>query len=164
MKNAQLITIIGIVGLAMVGTERAETKNPQTLVTKTTLESPCSCDDCECRADLIERIEELELQVREYETSVQSEPESNYQLYVFTADWCGPCRTHKAGIDKAGLSHDYEGNSDVWYVDADKFPATLKQYGVTALPTSILIDKSTGRVVRQAVGPVDVLSKFPELD
>jgi len=158
------LLLLSVIGLALVGTERAETKVPQKPVIKADLVSPCSCGDCECRDDLIERIEELELQIHEFETSVQSEPESNYQLYVFTADWCGPCRTHKAGIDKAGLSHDYEGKSDVWYVDADKFPATLKQYGVTALPTSILIDKSTGRSVRQAVGLVDVLSKFPELD
>jgi len=159
MKPVMLALIIG---LALVGTN-GETGNTQTESVKIPA-SPCACESCECRDELLSKIEELEQRLHEFETSVQSEPESNYQLYVFTADWCGPCRTHKAGIDKAGLSHDYEGNSDVWYVDADKFPATLKQYGVTALPTSILIDKSTGRSVRQAVGPVDVLSKFPELD
>lgn len=164
--------ILATIALLLVGGEPAKTRDSQKTDIKAVPSSSCSCDVCPCDTsdecgncgELSSQIESLKIRIHEYETSTQVEvvvPE--YQLYVFTADWCGPCKTLKAGIDKAGLTHDYEGASTVWYIDADKFPETLKQYGIAALPTSVLIDKMTGKPVRRSVGPVDVLAKFPEL-
>ena len=53
-------------------------------------------------------------------------------MLVFTASWCGPCKTQKplvAQIEAAGV--------DVRVYDVDENPVIARQYGITATPTYI---------------------------
>ncbi len=92
-------------------------------------------------------------------------------LVNFWATWCGPCRTEMPAIERLwrerardgftvlGLSQD-ESTSDVVVYVTDRrisypiamaTPAQARDYGVTALPTSYLVDRR-GRVRHMVLG------------
>lgn len=76
MKYGPAYTALAIIGLALVGTN-GETGNTQTESVKIPA-SPCACESCECRDELLSKIEELEQRLHEFETSsveVVEEPE-----------------------------------------------------------------------------------------
>jgi len=162
---AALLVVSGQQKQEAVGVDPSQANEPKKVIPDPPA-SVCQCKECECRDELISRIEQLELQIQENQTSAGATVESGYQLYVFTADWCGPCRTSKAAIDSLGWEHSYDGEKDVWYVDADQFPETLRQFGVTSLPSFVLVERETKRVVRRSVGGVGAESlsaMYPEM-
>lgn len=63
----------------------------------------------------------------------QPAPVERRQILAFTATWCGACQTDKPEL--ATLDSEIE----IVRIDADKRPDLLQQYGVTELPTYIVL-------------------------
>jgi len=57
-------------------------------------------------------------------------------ILYFWADWCGPCRAMKPGMDE--LCKKYKGRVDFYKVNADDSPQALADYQVVSVPTTFL--------------------------
>ena len=81
-------------------------------------------------------------------------------LVDFWAEWCAPCRTMGPYIDK--LAEEYDGQLKVLKINTQDNPEVPAKYGITAIPTFLLIKE--GEVVKQMVGsqPYDELKKVVE--
>lgn len=53
------------------------------------------------------------------------------EVLVFSATWCGPCRRYRDVWSRSGLP--------VREVDIDKFPDLSRKYGVTRVPTTVVL-------------------------
>ena len=83
-------------------------------------------------------------------------------LLIFSADWCGHCKTLKADLQKDPSIVD----GYTWgYVDADKEKELARQYGVKSLPTIIVIGDDNKEVKRQVgyKGPANLRKWLREL-
>ena len=78
-------------------------------------------------------------------------------LVDFWAEWCAPCRAMGPYVDK--LAGDYDGQLKVVKINTQDNPEVPAKYGITAIPTFLLI--KNGEVVKQMVGsqPYDELKK-----
>lgn len=75
----------------------------------------------------------------------------------FYADWCGPCNMVAPLVaELAAENPDY----CIGKVNVDDEPELARQFGVTTIPTLIILNK--GEVVRQSIGalPKDKLEAF----
>lgn len=55
-------------------------------------------------------------------------------LMKFSAPWCGPCKQLDANMLNANL-----GNTKVEKINVDVDEASVKQYGIRAVPTLVLL-------------------------
>ena len=69
-------------------------------------------------------------------------------LIDFWATWCGPCRMLAPVIEE--LAEQYDGRVTVGKVDVDEEPALAAQFGVSSIPTVVLI--KDGKTVQTLVG------------
>ena len=66
------------------------------------------------------------------------------ELKVFSASWCGPCKSLKATIAATALS------ANLVFVDIDTDPQLAKDYGIRGVPTMVLEDNGTE--IKRATG------------
>jgi thiol-disulfide isomerase/thioredoxin len=82
-------------------------------------------------------------------------------LLDFSAKWCGPCQSMEPTVHRL-----QQQGFPIRQIDADASPAVLQRYGVTGLPTFVLIVR--GREVERISGAVSestlrrMLAKIPE--
>ena len=84
--------------------------------------------------------------------------ESDVPVFIdFWAEWCAPCRAMGPYVDK--LAQEYQGRLKVLKINTQDNPEVPSRYGITAIPTFLVIKK--GEVVKQMVGsqPYDALKK-----
>jgi thioredoxin 1 len=58
-------------------------------------------------------------------------------LIDFYATWCGPCKIMAPVIDE--IARDYAGRMKVVKIDVDEAQETVTHFGVTAMPTFIVL-------------------------
>jgi thioredoxin 1 len=66
----------------------------------------------------------------------------------FWAEWCAPCRAMGPYVDK--LAQEFNGRVKVLKINTQDNPDVPSRYGITAIPTFLLLKK--GEVVKQMVG------------
>jgi thioredoxin 1 len=71
-------------------------------------------------------------------------------LVDFYAEWCGPCKLIAPLIDWA--ANEFSGKMKVYKLDTDTNPKFLTRYGISGLPTLILMKK--GDVVARHEGAI----------
>ena len=69
-------------------------------------------------------------------------------LVDFFAEWCGPCKMMAPVLDE--VARDYAGKLKVVKVDVDESGETAARFGVTAMPTFILV--KNGREAFRRIG------------
>ena len=69
-------------------------------------------------------------------------------LVDFNAEWCGPCKALAPTID--ALASAYKGKVVVGTVDTDSCPNVSARFGISNIPTVILLNK--GEIVDKFVG------------
>ncbi|MEZ4363349.1 MAG: thioredoxin domain-containing protein [Kofleriaceae bacterium] len=69
-------------------------------------------------------------------------------LVDFSAAWCGPCRM--AAPEVARAAGQLAGRAAVVEVDIDRLPAIASRYGITSVPTFVVV--RGGRVAAQKLG------------
>ena len=69
-------------------------------------------------------------------------------LIDFFAEWCGPCRMMAPVLDE--VARDYAGKLKVVKVDVDEAEETAARFGVTAMPTFVLV--KNGREAFRRIG------------
>ena len=72
-------------------------------------------------------------------------------LVDFWAEWCAPCRAMSPYVDK--LSEEYNGKLRVLKINTQDNTEVPARYGITAIPTFLLI--KGGEVVTQKVGSLN---------
>ena len=82
----------------------------------------------------------------QWETTVL---QSDSPVFVdFWAEWCAPCRAMGPYVDK--LAEEYGDRIKVLKINTQDNPEVPAKYGITAIPTFLLI--KGGEVVKQMVG------------
>ena len=87
--------------------------------------------------------------------------QSEVPVFVdFWAEWCGPCRAMGPYVDK--LAKEYDGKLKVVKLNTQDNPEVPARYGITAIPTFLVIQ--SGEVAKQIVGsqPYDQLKATVE--
>jgi thioredoxin 1 len=81
-------------------------------------------------------------------------------LVDFWASWCGPCKAMSPWVDK--LAEEFKGRLKVVKLNTEDNPEVPSRYGISAIPTFLLI--KNGSVVKQVVGqmPYDKLKSAVE--
>lgn len=69
-------------------------------------------------------------------------------LIDFYATWCGPCRMLSPVIEE--IAKEYEGKIKVFKVDVDEEGELANEFGVTSIPTLVVV--KNGEVVEKATG------------
>ena len=69
-------------------------------------------------------------------------------LVDFWAEWCAPCRAMGPYVDK--LAEEFDGKLKVVKINTQDNPEVPARYGITAIPTFLVI--KGGEVVKQIVG------------
>ncbi len=82
------------------------------------------------------------------DTNFQTETATGVTLVDFYADWCGPCRMIAPIVEE--LSDEMEGVAKIAKVDIEKAQGVTASFGVTSIPTILLI--KDGKEVQRVVG------------
>jgi thioredoxin 1 len=69
-------------------------------------------------------------------------------LVDFWAEWCAPCRAMGPFVDK--LAEEFDGRLKVVKINTQDNPEVPARYGITAIPTFLVI--KDGEVAKQIVG------------
>lgn len=72
-------------------------------------------------------------------------------LVDFFAEWCGPCKLMAPVLDE--VARDYAGKLKVVKVDVDEAAETASRYGVTAMPTFVLVKNGQETFRRVGAAP-----------
>ncbi|MFC1766452.1 thioredoxin [Planctomycetota bacterium] len=82
------------------------------------------------------------------DTNFQSETQNGVALVDFWAPWCGPCRMQGPIIEK--IAEQMLGQVTVAKVNVDESPTVAASFGVSSIPTLVLL--RNGEKVQQFVG------------
>ncbi len=88
----------------------------------------------------------------DYAAAIARGKSENKRVFVdFETTWCGPCKTMDKLVYTSKAVADAASSIVAVKVDGDEHRDLVKQYGVSAYPTLIVLD-ATGKETRRAVG------------
>lgn len=73
---------------------------------------------------------------------------TNPLVVDFFAEWCGPCKMLSPVLES--LASEYEGKLEIVKVDIDEAADVAQQYGITSVPTIVVM--KSGQEVDRMVG------------
>jgi len=82
------------------------------------------------------------------DSTFASSTASGVSLIDFWAVWCGPCRMIAPTVEE--LATDYAGKANIAKVDVDEAPGLAEQFGVSSIPTILIL--KDGVEVKRFVG------------
>lgn len=82
------------------------------------------------------------------EQNFQSTVSSGVTLVDFWAEWCGPCRMITPVLEE--ISGEFTGKANIAKVNVDDAPGLAQQFGVSSIPTLIVL--KDGQEVTRFVG------------
>ena len=82
------------------------------------------------------------------DSTFASSTASGVSLIDFWAVWCGPCRMIAPTVEE--LATDYDGKATIAKVDVDEAPGLAEQFGVSSIPTILIL--KDGVEVKRFVG------------
>lgn len=93
----------------------------------------------------------------DYKAAVQEAEEKKLPLLVhFYADWCMPCQRMEREVFSTASVRDLLGNRFVAVkVNSDKRQDLVQRYGVATLPSDVVVDSLTGKVITLHAGYMD---------
>ncbi len=91
------------------------------------------------------------------EANFKDSVSSGVTLVDFWAEWCGPCKMIAPAIEE--LAKEYEGRANIGKVDVDEAGELAQDFGVSSIPTLIVL--KDGAEVKRFVGvtPIAELRK-----
>ena len=91
------------------------------------------------------------------ETAKQVAAQSNRLVLIhFWAEWCVPCQAMEHSVfSRPEVAAALEREYVACRLNLDQFPSTANQYGVTRIPTDVIITPQ-GRMIARFVGAADV--------
>jgi thioredoxin 1 len=81
-------------------------------------------------------------------------------LLAFWAPWCSPCETLLPTLELLATRH--SGRLEVIRVDADRCPRAAARFGVTNLPTVLLLEAGVPRWVTVGIRPLEEYQRLLE--
>ena len=79
----------------------------------------------------------INVTVENFETEVVAASMDTPVLIDFFAEWCGPCKMMAPVLDE--VARDYAGKLKVVKVDVDESGEIAARFGVTAMPTFVVV-------------------------
>lgn len=74
------------------------------------------------------------------EQAVAQARETRKPIYIeFSADWCMPCRIYEKTVLKTAKGKEALSRVVFYHVNVDKEPGLAKRFGVTGVPTGLLV-------------------------
>ncbi|MDA1018132.1 MAG: thioredoxin family protein [Planctomycetota bacterium] len=89
-------------------------------------------------------------------------------LIHFSAEWCGPCRRmERTVLNSTAVLTQIASSTVAVKVDSDKRRDLVQRYGIRSLPTDIIVDGFSGRVLAKSEGfqsQKEYLSQLARID
>lgn len=86
-----------------------------------------------------------------YESILNENKDKFTVVLDFYADWCGPCKIVSTIIENA-KDELAAKNAKAFKVDVDNNPEIVSKYNIEALPTILVLDKSTQQEASRTMG------------
>ena len=100
----------------------------------------------------------------DYDAALKEAQSGNKLVVIdFFATWCGPCRMMERNIFPDEKVQQRLAGFVPLKVDVDKQPKLAAQYGITAMPTTLVVD-ATGKPITGAIGYLEVADYLAVLD
>ena len=122
------------------------------------------CNSSQSGGNAIIKTQAETVWLSDYDAALKDAQSGNKLVVIdFFATWCGPCRMMERNIFPDEKVQQRLARFVPLKVDVDKQPKLAAQYGITAMPTTLVVD-ATGKPITGAIGYLEVADYLAVLD